>query len=98
MISRHLPSAEHPYREMFAMILKESERPDGKPNMVGSVGIPRVTADAVEVGYGVNADYWGMGYAPEAVKLFVHYYWNIRSTLSVSSFSDYGFSSLLWNY
>ncbi|KUJ23263.1 acyl-CoA N-acyltransferase, partial [Mollisia scopiformis] len=80
MIARHLPSAEAPYRELYAVLLRGSENSNGKPKMIASVGIPRVSADgkAVEVGYGVNPEYWGLGYAPEALKLFVHYYWNIR--------------------
>lgn len=78
MITRHLPSPEHPYKEMFAIILRGSEDSNGKPQMVGAIGIPRISEDGVEVGYGVNARDVGKGYAPEALRLFVHYYWNIR--------------------
>lgn len=80
MIARHLPSAEQPHKEIYAILLRGSEDDSGKPKMVGSCGIPRIPADgmSIEVGYGIIPEYWGNGYAPEAVKLFCHYYWNIR--------------------
>ncbi|CZR51787.1 uncharacterized protein PAC_01664 [Phialocephala subalpina] len=80
MIARHLPSAEQPHKELYAILLRGSEDESGKPKMVGSCGIPRIGADgkAVEVGYSVTPEYWGNGYAPEAVKLFCRYYWNER--------------------
>lgn len=69
---------------MYAVLLRGSEDSDGKPKMIGSVGIPRVSKDAVEVGYGVNPEYWGMGYGPEAVKLFIQFYWNTRGKCCIS--------------
>ncbi|KAE8443977.1 hypothetical protein EG329_001201 [Mollisiaceae sp. DMI_Dod_QoI] len=80
MISRALSSPENPHKEMYAILLRGSEDSNRKPKMIGSVGIPRVPVDgsAVEVGYGVNPNYWGMGIAPEALQLFTRFYWNIR--------------------
>lgn len=85
MISRGLPSPENPHKEIYAILLRGSEDSNGKPEMVGTVGIPRVPADgsAVEVGYGVNPNYWGMGIAPEALQLFTRFYWNIRGNSSL---------------
>ena len=31
--------------------------------------------DATEVGYGLHSEYWGRGYASEALGMFVEVYW-----------------------
>ncbi len=49
--------------------------------MIGAIGIFRVSEDGTgaELGYGILPDYWGAGYASEALKLLVKYYWNSES-------------------
>jgi len=37
-----------------------------------------------ELGFGLHPDFWGKGYATEALKGFLEYYWNIREAPHVS--------------
>ncbi|KAI9055975.1 hypothetical protein LZ554_000909 [Drepanopeziza brunnea f. sp. 'monogermtubi'] len=79
LISRQ-PSDEQVHVEMFAVMLPPPSDIDaaGKATFVGSIGIIRLAEDgqSAEVAYGMLPRYWGRGYAPEALKLLVEYYWN----------------------
>ena len=52
--------------------------------MIGIVGLPRIEARWAELGYGLHIDYWGKGYASEALKLFIDLYWTPGSMFDVS--------------
>ncbi|MDY0235193.1 MAG: GNAT family protein [Gudongella sp.] len=58
-------------KEVWAIELKESSK------VIGSVGIhqdkKRENSNARMIGYVLNQDYWGRGYATEAVKKFIEY-------------------------
>jgi RimJ/RimL family protein N-acetyltransferase len=79
LISR-LPSDEKPFMENMAIMLRPTS-PDTKPELIGLLGIVRISSGgkAAEVGYGILPEHWGHGYAPEALKLFVDYYWTSES-------------------
>ena len=85
MLSR-MPSPEKPWIEIYAILLRSSQSPEaqGKPRMIGTVGAPRVSEelDAAEIGYGLHPDFWGFGYMPEALSLFIGLYWSPESMLS----------------
>ncbi|PBP23655.1 hypothetical protein BUE80_DR005351 [Diplocarpon rosae] len=77
LISR-LPSEEKPYSEMFAIMLPPSSTDAAtKPIFAGAMGILRLSEgdNAAEIGYAIQPKFWGRGYAPEALNLFVDYYW-----------------------
>ncbi|KAH7336269.1 N-acetyltransferase-like protein [Rhexocercosporidium sp. MPI-PUGE-AT-0058] len=80
LISR-MPSDEKPWMEMYAVLL----RPSGTEpaTFIGGMGIIRLSEDgeAAEVGYGILPAFWGKGYAPEALKLLVNYYWTSERRL-----------------
>lgn len=82
------PSAEKPFIENYAIILKDDNGNsdvvgDGETRgkMIGSIGIPRLSHDGVasEVGYGITPEFWGKGYASEALVMFVRLYFNSKS-------------------
>ena len=52
---------------------------------VGAVRLPPGKNDAVEIAYGIHSDFWGNGYASEALGMFVELYWAARRKSSVSS-------------
>lgn len=83
-----MPSDEQPWMEMYAVIL----RPTGTEpaTFIGGMGIIRLSADgeAAELGYGILPDHWGKGYAPEALKAFVDYYWTSESRFSSCMFLE----------
>lgn len=66
--------------ENYAIILKNSTSEEGNSGekMIGILGIPRLSPSgaAAEVGYALLPEYWGMGYASEALILFRTYYFN----------------------
>jgi RimJ/RimL family protein N-acetyltransferase len=83
MLTR-LPSAENPFMENYAIILKsvaEGMEAGECGGMIGVIGIPRLSHDgsAAEVGYAITPDFWGRGYASEALILFVRHYFNSES-------------------
>jgi hypothetical protein len=47
--------------------------------MIGTVGVVRLPGDAffdsAEIAYGIHSDFWGKGYASEALGMFVGLYW-----------------------
>jgi RimJ/RimL family protein N-acetyltransferase len=55
-------------------------------NLVGAIGINRVSDDglASEIGYGILPDYWGNGYAPEAVKMLAKYFFEGNSKYKIT--------------
>jgi RimJ/RimL family protein N-acetyltransferase len=77
LMLQHVPSAEQPGREDYAILLKPSAHiaADEKVKMIGSIDIRRVAGDACIVGYSIHPDYSGSGYATEALKLFTESYW-----------------------
>jgi hypothetical protein len=83
MLAR-LPSAENPFMENYAIVLKsvtEGMEKGERGGMIGVIGIPRLSHDglAAEVGYAITPDFWGRGYASEALILFVKHYFNSES-------------------
>jgi hypothetical protein len=80
MLAR-LPSAENPFMENYAIVLKsvsEGMEKGERGGMIGVIGIPRLSHDglAAEVGYAITPDFRGRGYASEALILFVRHYFN----------------------
>jgi len=55
--------------------------------MIGTIGIPRLSHDGVaaEVGYGITPEFWGQGYASEALIMFVKLYFSSKSELLILS-------------
>jgi RimJ/RimL family protein N-acetyltransferase len=98
LITIRFPSAEKPFIENYAIILKveNSKETAGEGGeMIGVIGIPRLSHDglAAEVGYGLIPEFWGKGYALEALKMFAKYYFNSRSKF----FDQFSISySFLW--
>ena len=47
--------------------------------MIGTVGVVRLPGDtfldSAEIAYGIHSDFWGKGYASEALGMFVGSYW-----------------------
>jgi RimJ/RimL family protein N-acetyltransferase len=72
-----------PAPEAYAVLLKSSvtTNKNGKPNMIGRIGIPRQDENVAEIGYGFHPDYWGKGYATEAIRLLIEVYWAPGSML-----------------
>jgi RimJ/RimL family protein N-acetyltransferase len=72
-------SPEKPWIDNYAILLRTSGRLEGeKPKMIGTVGavrLPQAFEDAVEIAYGIYSDFWGNGYASEALGMFVELYW-----------------------
>jgi RimJ/RimL family protein N-acetyltransferase len=86
---KRLPSAENPFIENYAIILKAENNKDERVEngqMIGVIGIPRLSHDgmAAEVGYGIRPDFWGRGYASEALILFVKHYFSSERRLLLS--------------
>lgn len=80
-----MPSKEKPYLEHYAILIRPETQTagDAELEMVGDVCIPRISDDglASEIGYGIISEYWGKGYAPEAVKMLVKYFFEGSSKL-----------------
>jgi RimJ/RimL family protein N-acetyltransferase len=47
--------------------------------LIGIVGVPRNEPIGAEIGYGIQADQWGKGFATEALTLFIEHYWSAES-------------------
>lgn len=91
-----LPNAEQPDIDKFAIMLlstpsqigkgAEEMEQDKKPKMIGLVGTNRWCKEGegtgLETGYCLNNKYWGMGYATEALSMFLKYYWTLSGTSS----------------
>src|ERR1700709_748273 len=84
MMASRMPTPEKPWNVNYAIMLKPpvSSNMDGRPTMIGIIGTPRNQPLWAEVGYGLHPDYWGKGYASEALKLFIELYWAPGSTFS----------------
>ena len=54
-------------KDLFAIRLKETGR------LIGIILYSAEKADSCEIGYGIGSDYWGKGYATEAVRCFLEY-------------------------
>ncbi len=70
-------------QDLFAIRLKETGR------LIGILSLFDEKDGALEIGYGVGSDYWGHGYATEAVKRFLEYLFNERGchTIYASCFT-----------
>jgi RimJ/RimL family protein N-acetyltransferase len=71
--------------ENYGIMLKHStstsasigeEANEEKEKMIGILGVPRLSPDgaAAEVGYAILPEYWGRGFASEALVLFQRWY------------------------
>ncbi|TVY45506.1 hypothetical protein LSUB1_G000862 [Lachnellula subtilissima] len=71
-----LPSPDKPWMEQYAILLRPST-PNKAGILIGILCIPRISSDGgiPELGYGIHSDYWGHGYASEAIALFISFYW-----------------------
>jgi RimJ/RimL family protein N-acetyltransferase len=112
MLSR-LPGPGKEFMENYAIMLKtpphhsmekgirEEGKEEEEEKMIGVIGIPRLSPDGLsaEVGYAILPEYWGMGYASEALILFTSYYFNSERTFPTfppplsNSPSPFGFGS-----
>jgi RimJ/RimL family protein N-acetyltransferase len=69
-------------------VLRSNSNDEVKVKMIGTVGtvrVPQGLEDAVEVAYGIHSDFWGQGYASEAMGMFVALYCADGSKTSASS-------------
>lgn len=76
--------------EQYAILLRSSTS-DKAGTFIGLLCIPRVSSDGEipELGYGIHSDYWGHGYASEAIALFISFYWAEESIAPYYSCSSY---------
>ena len=86
-MARFIPSVAKPWVENYAILLRPSDdsAESAKARMIGTVGATRVASvssdeDAIEIAYGLHSDYWGKGYMPEALGMFIKLYWAEHST------------------
>jgi RimJ/RimL family protein N-acetyltransferase len=87
LLEKWIASLEQPWVDNYAILLR-SPIPtlNGKARMIGTVGavrIPENQGDAVEIAYGVLSDFWGEGYASEALRMFVELYWDPKRKLVI---------------
>lgn len=88
MMKTKMPSEEKPYLEHYAILIRPKTQTanDTELEMIGDVCIPRISDDglASEIGYGIIPEYWGKGYAPEAVKMLVKYFFDGNSKFTAT--------------
>ncbi|CAG8955423.1 hypothetical protein HYFRA_00010288 [Hymenoscyphus fraxineus] len=79
-----LPNSINPDIDKFAILLRpvvENEQPwtngMGRPKMIGFVGTNRWSEQGLETGYIFDVEYWGRGYAGEALGAFLGIYWGL---------------------
>ncbi|TVY47868.1 hypothetical protein LOCC1_G001993 [Lachnellula occidentalis] len=85
-----LASPDKPWMEQYAVLLKPSSSNETGA-LIGILCIPRVSSDGEipELGYGIHSDYWGHGYASEAIALFISFYWAEESITPCCSCPNY---------
>lgn len=66
-------SADMPV-EKFFIIMRED---GGTGQMIGHLGTNKPSEQGMEVGYCINIKHWGKGYATEALRLFLDFYWGL---------------------
>jgi len=62
--------------DRYFIVLKDENK------VIGMIGTNRWSQQGMEVGYCVNINYWGKGYATEALKAFLEMFWNLPGKLS----------------
>ena len=71
-------------KEVWAIELKENSK------VIGSIGIhkdvKRENPKSRMIGYALNEEYWGKGYATEALKLIIEYSFNVLNLDIVSAY------------
>ena len=71
--------AYRPDVDNYAILLRQYDNSalEAYPSqrMIGTVGVIR---QPPELGYMMHPDFWGKGYASEAVQLFLQFYWQLR--------------------
>ena len=72
--------AFNPKTENFAVLLKNSKNDQGELRMIGKVGIFQFPA---EISWMLHPDFWGKGYASEAVQGFLDWYWKDEGIKSI---------------
>ena len=65
--------------DLWAIRLRETER------LIGILSSFEETADTVEIGYGLGSDWWGAGYASEAVRRFIRYCFEEKGLKTVTA-------------
>jgi RimJ/RimL family protein N-acetyltransferase len=99
MVDYILPTAETPDVDKFALLLKDSDlneegkggegdegEEEGKLKMIGFVGTNRWSAQGMEVGYCMNVNYWGRGFASEGFSAFLDLFWSLPGEYSFLPF------------
>lgn len=71
------PEGEMEGSDKFAILL-EGVGVGDRPKCVGFVGTNRPSPEGLEMGYCVNPDYYGNGYATWGVSEFLKIYWNME--------------------
>jgi RimJ/RimL family protein N-acetyltransferase len=75
-------SSENPWAANYAILQRPitSDNTDRRPKMIGAVGVvnKKEVAEGVRffIGYMINHDYWGYGYATEALGAFLDLWFN----------------------
>ncbi|PMD32166.1 acyl-CoA N-acyltransferase [Hyaloscypha variabilis F] len=79
LLEKWIYSPEKPWLDNHAILLRSSGNEGEESRMIGTVGVVRLPGDAffdsAEIAYGIHSDFWGKGYASEALGMFVGLYW-----------------------
>ncbi|KAE9366327.1 hypothetical protein N431DRAFT_352635, partial [Stipitochalara longipes BDJ] len=93
LLEKWIHTPEKPWIDNYAILLRSADDEGEKTRMVGTVGVVRLPGaefvDAAEIAYGIHSEFWGKGYASEALGMFVALYWaagrtDVKKTLVAS--------------
>lgn len=72
MLQKEVPSPERPWVKIYAIMLRSAEENQGvKPCVIGKIGMLPL------MGCYLHPDFWRKGYATEAARALLAYYWTL---------------------